>query len=62
MTRKKTKRRPFPPGVFPDGERFRAVIYGGSVRILIGTFDTIEEASNAYRTAKHMIDYPERAA
>lgn len=65
MTRKKKKpKRPYPPGVFPDGKsaagaaRFRAVIYNGGARVLLGTFDTIEEASKAYRTAKHMIDAP----
>jgi hypothetical protein len=50
------------PGVFPNGNRFNAVLYVGSVRVLLGTFDTPEEAHRTYLDAKRIADNPQRAA
>lgn len=52
FTRRNKKKSELPQGVSPNGLRFRSRIRIENKEVNLGTFDTIEEAFQAYKTAK----------
>ena len=52
LTLRQSRRGKFPLGVRPCGKKYQAQLNKNSKKIPLGVFNTIEEAFNAYKTAK----------